>query len=355
MVGAAAVLAAALASGGTALALQDQPDSSEALVQVPSSSSNVASNSDGSPDWQAVAGEVRPSVVAIDVATEQGEGAGSGVIIDAENAYVLTNNHVINGAQQIAVALNDGRMFQAEAVGTDPATDLAVLQLADPPDDLQAATLGTSDDLQVGQSVMAVGNPLGLSSTVTTGIISALDRPVAAGDQFSREQVVTNAIQLDAAINPGNSGGPLFNSSGRVIGVTSSIASTGQNSGSIGLGFAIPVDLATTIADQLIQDGSAEHAYLGVTLTNGMAEADGATRAGAEVHEVVDGTPAAEAGLQAGDVITKIDDDTVGGAESLTGYVRTYASGDEVTLTVVRDGSEQQITATLATREDAVS
>ena len=355
LVGAAAVLAAVLASGGTALVMQDQPNSSEALVQVPSSNTNVASNADGSPDWQSVASEVRPSVVAIDVATQQGEGAGSGVIIDAENAYVLTNNHVIDGAQQIAVALNDGRMFQAEVVGTDPATDLAVLQLADPPDDLQAATLGTSEDVQVGQSVMAVGNPLGLSSTVTTGIISALDRPVAAGDQFSREQVVTNAIQLDAAINPGNSGGPLFNSSGQVIGITSSIASTGQNSGSIGLGFAIPVDLATTIADQLIQDGSAEHAYLGVTLTNGMAEADGATRAGAEVHEVMDGTPAAEAGLRAGDVIVKIDDDTVGGAESLTGYVRTYASGDEVTLTVVRDGAEQEITATLATREDSVS
>ena len=355
LVGAAAVLAAVLASGGTALVMQDQPNSSEALVQVPSSNTNVASNADGSPDWQSVASEVRPSVVAIDVATQQGEGAGSGVIIDAENAYVLTNNHVIDGAQQIAVALNDGRMFQAEVVGTDPATDLAVLQLADPPDDLQAATLGTSEDVQVGQSVMAVGNPLGLSSTVTTGIISALDRPVAAGDQFSREQVVTNAIQLDAAINPGNSGGPLFNSSGQVIGITSSIASTGQNSGSIGLGFAIPVDLATTIADQLIQDGSAEHAYLGVTLTNGMAEADGATRAGAEVHEVMDGTPAAEAGPRAGDVIVKIDDDTVGGAESLTGYVRTYASGDEVTLTVVRDGAEQEITATLATREDSVS
>ena len=355
LVGTAAVLAAALASGGTALVLQDQPNSSDALVQVPSTSTNVASNSDGSPDWQSVATAVRPSVVAIDVATQQGEGAGSGVILDAENGYILTNNHVVDGAQQIAVVLSDGRMYEARAVGTDPATDLAVLQLADPPDDLTAATLGTSDSLEVGQSVMAVGNPLGLDSTVTTGIISALDRPVGATDQLSREQVVTNAIQIDAAINPGNSGGPLFDSAGHVIGITSSIATDGQSNGSIGLGFAIPVDLVTTIADQLIENGSAEHAYLGVTLTNGTAKADGATRAGAEVHEVMDDTPAADAGLQAGDVITKIDDHTVGGAESLTGYVRTYSSGEEVTLTVVRDGAEQEITVTLATREDVAS
>ncbi|HLS62166.1 MAG TPA: trypsin-like peptidase domain-containing protein, partial [Ruania sp.] len=327
----------------------------EALVQVPSTSTNVASSADGSPDWESVASTVRPSVVAIDVTTQRGAAEGAGVILDAGDAYILTNNHVVDGAQQIAVALYDGRMFEAKVVGTDPATDLAVLQLTDPPDDLQAATLGTSDDLKVGQSVMAVGNPLGLSSTVTTGIISALDRPVAATDQFSREQVVTNAIQIDAAINPGNSGGPLFDASGHVIGITSSIASTGQNSGSIGLGFAIPVDLATTIADQLIQNGAAEHAYLGVSLTDGTAKVGDATRVGAQVHQVVDGTPAAEAGLQAGDVIIKIDDHTVGGAESLTGYVRTYSSGDQVTLTVVRDGQQQEITATLATREDAAA
>jgi len=357
LVGTAAVLAAVLASGGTALVMQDDTNAgnNEALVQVPSTSTNVASSADGSPDWESVASTVRPSVVAIDVTTQRGAAEGAGVILDAGDAYILTNNHVVDGAQQIAVALYDGRMFEAKVVGTDPATDLAVLQLTDPPDDLQAATLGTSDDLKVGQSVMAVGNPLGLSSTVTTGIISALDRPVAATDQFSREQVVTNAIQIDAAINPGNSGGPLFDASGHVIGITSSIASTGQNSGSIGLGFAIPVDLATTIADQLIQNGAAEHAYLGVSLTDGTAKVGDATRVGAQVHQVVDGTPAAEAGLQAGDVIIKIDDHTVGGAESLTGYVRTYSSGDQVTLTVVRDGQQQEITATLATREDAAA
>src|SRR5699024_8548049 len=149
--------------------------------------------------------------------------------------------------------------------------------------------------------------------------------------------------------NPGNSGGPLFNSSGQVIGITSSIATTSQSSGSIGLGFAIPVDLATNIANQLIEDGSAEHAFLGVTLTNGMAKVDGASRVGAKVHEVVPDTPADRAGIKPDDVITAIDGQTVGGAESLTGWVRTYSGGDEVTLTLVRDGEQQKGSVTLST------
>ncbi|SED58751.1 S1C family serine protease [Ruania alba] len=354
MVGVAAVLAAGLASGGTALVLDGSHAADSGLTQVPSGTT-VSPAADGSPDWQAAAESVRPSVVAIDAASQQGQGAGSGVIIDAESGYVLTNNHVVEGAQQLAVTLSDGRMFEAEIIGTDRATDLAVLQLADPPDDLTAATLGTSEDVTVGQGVMAVGNPLGLDSTVTTGIVSALDRPVNTTDQRSQESVVTNAIQIDAAVNRGNSGGPLFDAEGRVIGITSSIATDGQSSGSIGLGFAIPVDLATDIADQLIANGAAEHAYLGVTLTDEMVTADGSTRTGAAVREVLDGTPAAEAGLRSGDVIVQIDDDSVGSAASLTGYVRTYASGDEVTLSVARDGELSQVTVTLAAREDVPS
>lgn len=350
MVAVVAVLAAVLASGGTALVMNQQDSASgDSLVQVPSDSTNVASNADGTPNWKGVAEEVRPSVVAINVATQRGQGAGSGLIIDADKGYVLTNNHVVDGAQQIAVALVDGRIYEAKVQGTDPSTDLAVLKLTDPPDNLQEATLGSSKKLQVGQAVMAVGNPLGLDSTVTTGIISALHRPVATTDEASREQVVTNAIQIDAAINPGNSGGPLFNASGQVIGITSSIATTSQSSGSIGLGFAIPVDLATDIANQLIEDGTAEHAFLGVTLTNGMAKVDGASRVGAKVHEVVPDTPADRAGIKPDDVITAIDGQTVGGAESLTGWVRTYSGGDEVTLTLVRDGEQQKVSVTLST------
>lgn len=350
----AAVLAAVLASGGTAYLLEDDAtvtgaEQSTGLTQV----QGIAAQSDGSPDWEAVAAAVRPSVVAIDVRMAQGEAAGSGVILDAEG-HVLTNNHVVDGAATTQVMLWDGRIYDAEIVGTDPTTDLAVLKIVDPPDDLTPADLGTSDDLGVGEAVMAVGNPLGLDSTVTTGIISALDRPVVASSETSSSTTVTNAIQIDAAINPGNSGGPLFDSQGLVIGITSSIAtlSGGSSSGSIGLGFAIPVDLAARIADQLMTSGQAEHAFLGVTLQEGEGTADGVTRQGAQVVDVMPDTPAAGAGLQSGDVVVAIDGHAVGSAESLTGFVRQYASGDQVTLTVIRGGDSIEVAVTLATREE---
>ncbi|WP_235939374.1 trypsin-like peptidase domain-containing protein [Occultella kanbiaonis] len=348
---AAAVLAAGLASGGTAALLQNT-SSSGTLTQA-DAPVTVPVSADGSPDWEAVAAQVRPSVVAITFSSSAGSGAGSGVIIDS-SGLILTNNHVVADAQSLTVTLSDGRIFEARIVGTDPTTDLAVIELTDAPDDLEAATLGSSDDLAVGESVMAVGNPLGLDSTVTTGIISALDRPVSAtGGGQAQDAVVTNAIQIDAAVNPGNSGGPLFDANGRVIGITSSIATLSESSGSIGLGFAIPVDLATNVADQLIADGTAEHAYLGVSLTDDTATADGVTRTGAAVAQVGDGTPAAEAGLQEGDVIVQIDDHAVSGAESLTGWVRTYNSGDTVTLTVIRGGDSIEVETTLASREAA--
>ncbi|GAB2974634.1 MAG TPA: trypsin-like peptidase domain-containing protein [Actinotalea caeni] len=348
----AAVLAAALASGGTAALLRDDTSAAASSGDPVTQVQGVSAAADGSPDWEAVAAAARPSVVAIDVATAAGGAAGSGVILDAEG-HVLTNNHVVEGARQVQVMLWDGRLYEAEVVGLDPTTDLAVIRLVDPPSDLEPATLGTSDDLEVGEPVMAVGNPLGLASTVTTGIISALDRPVAASSQTSQSTSVTNAIQIDAAINPGNSGGPLFDAQGLVIGITSSIATLpGGMSGNIGLGFAIPIDLATSIANQLIENGAAEHAYLGVTLRPGEASADGVRRQGAEVVEVAPDTPAAEAGVQPGDVVVGIDDRTVSGAESLTGYVRQHAAGDEVTLTVIRDGESLEITVTLATREE---
>ncbi|TDE91709.1 PDZ domain-containing protein [Occultella glacieicola] len=347
---AAAVLAAGLASGGTAALLQN--GSGPGTLTQADAPVTVPVSADGSPDWEAVAAQVRPSVVAITFSSSAGSGAGSGVIIDSAG-LILTNNHVVADAQSLTVTLSDGRLYEARIVGTDPTTDLAVIELTDPPSDLEAATLGTSDDLAVGESVMAVGNPLGLDSTVTTGIISALDRPVSASGGQAQDTVVTNAIQIDAAVNPGNSGGPLFDESGRVIGITSSIATLSQSSGSIGLGFAIPVDLATNVADQLIENGSAEHAYLGVSLTDDTATADGVTRAGAAVAQVGEGTPAAEAGLREGDVIVQIDDHATGGAESLTGWVRTYNSGDTVTLTVIRGGESVEVEVTLASREAA--
>jgi len=189
--------------------------------------------------------------------------------------------------------------------------------------------------------------------------VSALDRPVSATGEDGSDAVVTNAIQVDAAVNPGNSGGPLFNAQGQVIGITSSIATlssgTGGQSGSIGLGFAIPVNLAKNIGGQLIDNGSAQHAFLGVTMTDGTATADGVTRRGAQVQDVTSGSPAAAAGVRSGDVIVAIDDEPVNGAESLTAFVRERTAGQESTLTVVRGGASEKIKVTFAVREESSS
>lgn len=354
-----AALAAGLASGGTAALLHLQDDEPAAQDQMGSSSSSqnvpVVAAADGTPDWEGVAAAVRPAVVAIDVAGRGGSGAGSGMVWDADG-HIVTNNHVVAGAEQIVVTLADGRMFEAETVGTDPITDLAVLALVDAPSDLELPVIGESGDLDVGRPVMAVGNPLGLSSTVTTGIISALDRPVTAGEGQGQAPTVTNAIQIDAAINPGNSGGPLFDSEGRVIGITSAIASlSGGQSGSIGLGFAIPVDLVGTITEQLIETGTAEHAFLGVALSEETVTADGVTRSGAGVQSVEPGSPADDAGLAVGDVITAIDDRPVSSAAALTGYVRAHTAGEKVGLAVVRDGELTEVEVTLATTAEQTS
>ncbi|MDD9207626.1 trypsin-like peptidase domain-containing protein [Georgenia sp. 10Sc9-8] len=323
----------------------------------------VVSSTSQNPDWEAVADAVRPTVVAISVATGSGGGVGSGVILD-EDGHILTNEHVVAGGEagQIVVTLADGSLHEATVVGTDIATDLAVIRITDPPERLVPATLGDSEEVAVGHAVVAVGNPLGLSSTVTTGIVSALDRPVTTvrqSDELGQQatQVTTNAIQVDAAINPGNSGGPLFDSTGRVIGITSSIATlsgSGGASGSIGLGFAIPVNLAETVAGQLIEDGTAEHAFLGVAMTDATATADGVVRSGAEVRSVEPGSAAAEAGLQEGDVITFVDGEPVVSATSLTGWIRQHTTGDTVEITAVRDGEVIRTEATLTTRADEV-
>ncbi|MBE7701899.1 trypsin-like peptidase domain-containing protein [Oerskovia sp. Sa1BUA8] len=357
VVGAAAA-AAVLASAGTAgllTALDGSGPSSSSLASIGENKENstvpVASSTSENPDWQAVTSAVAPSVVSIQVTTASGSGEGSGVVIDTEG-HVLTNNHVVEGAQNdtVQVTLSDGRLYEAKIVGLDPTTDLAVVELVDPPSNLTPATFGDSDDVTVGESVLAVGNPLGLANTATTGIVSALDRPVAASGSDGGSTVVTNAIQIDAAINPGNSGGPLFNAQGEVIGITSSIATTSSQSGSIGLGFAIPVNLAKNISAQLIENGTAEHAFLGVSMTDATATADGVTRRGAEVKSVQDGSPAAEAGIETGDVIVAIDGNPVSGAESLTGFVRERATGDVAKVTVVRDGKTVEVDVTLAAK-----
>jgi len=375
-------LVAALVGGGAAVgvdALARDGGSTSTAALAPSSSSSSASGSSGAPsttgavDWQSVSTTVAPSVVAIQVASSTASGEGSGIVLD-DQGHILTNYHVVNGAgadAQMRVVLSDGRVYDdVTVVGQDAATDLAVVQIADPPADLPAATLGDSSAVEVGQPVMAVGNPLGLTDTVTTGIVSALDRPVTttqetAQDQTQElpfgfqqqqqapaEQVVTNAIQTDAAINPGNSGGALVDANGAVIGVNSSIASTGEASGSIGLGFAIPSNEAKRIADELISTGTADHAWLGVTLTDTTATADGTDRLAAGIQSVTSGTPAEDAGLQAGDAVTAVDGQPVDGAESLTAQLRERAPGTAVQLTVVRGGQQSTVTATLGTRDD---
>ena len=335
---------------------------STAPTAIATGSTTQTVNSTGqAPDWEAVSAAVSNAVVSIGVATDRGEALGSGVIFDKEG-HIITNNHVVAGASKIQVTLADGRVYDAETTGTDPATDLAVIQLKDAPDNLTVAQLGDSDKLATGQDVMAIGNPLGLSSTVTTGIISALDRPVVNSqneDGSGGSAVYTNAIQIDAAINPGNSGGPLFDEKGRVIGITSSIATMGRSSsgeggsGSIGIGFAIPVKLADKVAKQLIKSGTATHAYLGVTLDTDGATADGEKRAGAKITSVEGGSPADKAGLKKGDVVIAIDGKTTAQGSALTGYVRQYSANDKVKLTVIRDSKKQDIDVTLAERKDS--
>lgn len=344
----ASLASAALATGGTFAVLNTQGtgvDTSSGGAAGATTVSQLVST-----DLESVVNEVADTVVAIDVVSQQGESLGSGVIIDSAG-YILTNNHVVSGARQISVTLTDGRIFTAQVVGVDASTDLAVIQLQNAPSDLAVAEIGDSSTVKVGQEVVAVGNPLGLSSTVTTGIVSALDRPVTTTDTTGGDRVVTNAIQVDAAINPGNSGGPLFNADGQVIGVTSSIASMTQSSGSIGLGFAIPSNLASRVANEIIETGSATHAFLGVSMGDTSVQVDGVTRAGAVIGEVVAGSGAADAGLRANDVIVSIDGKTVIGAESLTGYVRQYTPGSQVVLGVVRDGTLTEVTATLGTSD----
>ncbi|MFR2101436.1 MAG: S1C family serine protease [Bifidobacterium adolescentis] len=333
-------------------------------VHVPTSSSlsDVKSNTSGSGsakaksgtavDWTAVAKEVSDSVVAIDVATSDGEAKGSGVVI-SDKGYIATNNHAISGAQQIQVTLASGAVYSAKVVGTDTTTDLAVIKLDNPPSDLKVAEFADSDNLAVGEAVMAIGNPLGYDDTATTGIVSALNRPVTVTDD-DNNAIVTNAVQIDAAINPGNSGGPTFNAAGQVIGINSSIASTASSSGtagSIGIGFAIPSNLVKRVTNEIIDNGSVKHVVLGITIKSSSVEADGVTRGCAQVQAVTDGGPASKAGVKAGDSIVAFNGKAVNNNYSLLGYVRASAMGDKVKLTVVRGGNTMDLEVTLDQEE----
>jgi len=307
-----------------------------------------------------VATAVTPSVVALEVVVGDVQGTGSGFVIDAENGYVLTNNHVVAEADTVAssiqVLFQDGTQARGTLVGTDASYDLAVVKVR--ANGLQELTFGDSDDVQVGDPVVAIGAPLGLQGTVTTGIVSALNRPVAAGE--GEGSAFINAIQTDAAINPGNSGGPLVNAAGHVIAVNSAIArvpdTTGSGtSGSIGLGFAIPSNQAHRTAQQLIRTGHAVHPIIGVLLDSGYTGEGvlvlGQTTDGSD--PVTPGGPADLAGIRAGDVITRFNGRPVTAPDELIVAIRAQEPGDTVTLTIRRDGgNEQEVEVKLSASSD---
>jgi putative serine protease PepD len=291
------------------------------------------------------------SVVEIGVETASGAGSGSGVVIRPDG-YILTNNHVVGDATQIQVLIGT-RTVRAKLIGTDPENDLAVIQAvsAGP---LQPAPLGTVNGLKVGDPVIAIGSPLGLAGTVTAGIISALDREVQVpGESGGVPQTIFGAIQTDAAINPGNSGGALVDGNGRVIGINSAIASLGRTAGSqagsIGLGFAIPIDLASDTANQLIATGKAVHPYIGVNISpvDDTSAAQLKVTEGALVLDVTPGGPADKGGLRKNDVVTKLDGKDIPGAAELKSAIRQHKVGDSVTLTYVRGGAPATVTLRL--------
>jgi putative serine protease PepD len=296
-----------------------------------------------------IAAKLLPSVVTLNVAGSTERGTGSGVVIRTDG-YILTNNHVVEVAAgaggTITADFYKGRQgVAARIVGRDPKTDLAVVRVD--LKNLPAATLGQSSSLVVGDPVVALGAPLGLSSTVTSGIISALDRNVEVPDENGGSTgLLIGAIQTDAAINPGNSGGPLVDDQAQVIGINSAIASAGSSStsGNIGVGFAIPIDYARSIADEIIRTGKATHPYVGVTAQP--ADATGANK-GALVVSVVAGGPADKAGIKAGDVITKVDSKEIDDVDALVAATRLHNVGDVVTLTYTRDGKTHTVKVTL--------
>ena len=323
----------------------DQPATQSTGTQGSLDSSGSESNQSVSSfsSVEDVAAEVLPSVVSISVQSQAGTGTGTGVVISSDG-QILTNNHVVESGGNLTVTFHDGTSANAEVVGTDPVTDLAVIQARDV-SGLTAAELGSSGDLEVGQQVVAIGSPFGLEGTVTTGIVSAVGRPVSAG-QTQDSRAVIDAIQTDAPINPGNSGGPLVNMSGQVVGINSAIYT--PSAGSVGLGFAIPIDQAKPIAEELIDTGQATHARIGISV----GPADGETR-GALIASVESGSGADEAGLAEGDVITKIDDRQVTDGESVIAAARSFRPGDTVTITFVRDGETQTAEITLGSDADA--
>jgi putative serine protease PepD len=358
---AAAVVATALVVGagagvGGAAAWNafDDGDSGGSPSSTPSTSQVVDTPDQPAADGsvEQVAAKVLPSVVKIDVSGSQGAGSGSGIILSSDGE-ILTNNHVAEIAGDggsMTVFFNDGSSAKASIVGTDPLTDTAVVK-AEGVSGLTPATIGKSSDLKVGEGVVAIGSPFGLDSTVTSGIVSALDRPVDVGNDGSGNSTTYPAIQTDAAINPGNSGGALVDMNGNVVGINSSIrtasSSSEGESGSIGLGFAIPIDEVLPVVDQMRDGETPTHARLGISVGDLPTKNGAEVQQGAQVVEVNADSTADKAGLAKGDVITKVDDQLITSADSLVATIRSYRPGDKVTVTYTHDGDSKTTTLTL--------
>lgn len=391
MAGALAIAVVSAGVGGTVvlLAHPDRQPVGSVLQGSPNGAANVPAANLPAGSVEQVAAKVVPSVVKLETEFGRQSEEGSGIILSSDG-LILTNNHVVaaakaggpapaappaipglpplvpgapgapsgpgnsggpaapptGGAPTTTVTFADGRTSTFTVVGTDPASDIAVVR-AQGVSGLTPISVGSSANLRVGQDVVAVGSPLGLEGTVTTGIVSALNRPVATGGDANNQNTVLDAIQTDAAINPGNSGGALVNMSGELVGVNSAIATLGGDSpdaqsGSIGLGFAIPVDQAKRIADELISTGTATHASLGVQVSNDT------TTHGAKIVDVTKGGAAAAAGLPSGVVVTKLNDRVIGSADALVAAVRSRAPGDQVTLTFTDpSGADRTVQVTL--------
>ncbi|MEV0628993.1 S1C family serine protease [Nonomuraea wenchangensis] len=355
-----ALAAAAIGGGivGGAVVNAFQPDPvSVTTTSNPGAPSPVFKTASSDLTVAEVAAKVQPSVVMI-----QGQsGEGSGVVL-SEDGLILTNNHVVVGAGQgggqMTVKFSDGKTAKASVVGTDPATDLAVIR-AEGASGLTKATLGDSDQLKVGDDVLAIGSPLGLDGSVTRGIVSALDRTLTVGGEQRRQlppgwgqeqqgqseepTTIGGAIQTDASINPGNSGGALVNAAGELIGINTAIASEAAGGG---VGFAIPVNTAKQVADQLISSGKVTHAFLGVSVTDATGDVPGAL-----IREITAGSPAEKAGLRQGDLITKINDKAVDGGDTVVGQVRGFKPGQAVKITYMRDGQAHDATVTLVEKK----
>ena len=356
---AAAVLATSLIAGGsagvgTAALWHAVEQDSTATATAPRTTAAPVADQSTAPSTSGtiedVAAAVLPSVVKIDVTGAQGSGSGSGIILTSDGT-ILTNNHVVDLAASggsLSVSFADGTRAEAEILGTDPLTDTAVIK-AQGVDGLDAATIGKSTNLNVGQAVVAIGSPFGLDATVTSGIVSALNRPVNVGSDDAGNATTYPAIQTDAAINPGNSGGPLVDMSGAVVGINSSIRTASSQSpyggtgeaGSIGLGFAIPIDEVMPIVDQMAAGEQPTHAQFGIRI------ADTEDSSGAEIAQVNPGSTAEKAGLKVGDIITKVNENAITSADSLVATIRSYRPEDTVTVSWTRRGEEHSADATL--------